>query len=72
MNKYVTLFLLVFVTSYSIQVSSFANSTNQTITGTIGVVLSIELTDEDGNVVSENLGFGDLTFQLILTQGFVY
>ena len=35
---------------------------NQTITGTIGVVLSIELTDEDGNVVSENLGFGDLTF----------
>jgi len=62
MNKYVTLFLLVFVTSYTFQISSFAESTNQTITGTIGVVLSIELSDENGDVVSENLGFGDLTF----------
>ena len=52
------LFFLVLIFSQT----SLANSTNQTITGTIGVVLSIELTDEDGNVVSENLGFGDLTF----------
>ena len=52
-------FLVFLLTSSSV---SYANSTSQTITGTIGVVLSIELTDEDGNVVSENLGFGDLTF----------
>lgn len=52
------LFFLILIFSQT----SLADSTNQTITGTIGVVLSIELTDEDGNVVSEDLGFGDLTF----------
>lgn len=60
MKKLVVVFLFLLVATTSTR--SLADSTNQTITGTIGVVLSIELTDEDGNVVSQNLGFGDLTF----------
>ena len=39
-----------------------ADSANQTITGTIGVTLSIELLDEDNNPVSSDLGFGSLVF----------
>jgi hypothetical protein len=56
-------FLIIVLTlSLSLYKAEAVETTNQTITGTIGVVLSLELRDAENNVVSNNLGFGDLVF----------
>ena len=59
MKKIALLFLLCIFTN---QDKAVAESTNQTITGTIGVNLSIDLLDADNNPVSNSLGFGNLVF----------
>lgn len=59
MKKVVLLFLFCL---FIVHDKAGAESTNQTITGTIGVTLSIELLDENNNEVSSSLGFGSLVF----------
>lgn len=59
MKKVVGLVLICVIFT---QLRAEAESANQTITGTVGVTLSIELLDEDNNPVSNSLGFGSLVF----------
>ena len=62
-TKYYKFLALVLLTvSLGVYRAEAVETTNQTITGTIGVVLSLELRDAENNIVSNNLGFGDLVF----------